>query len=140
MEESEKRRDPSALLPHLRSAHDTVERALLKFAHTPAEILTLCSLPTELVMAARASSENLFLESYSWDREARDLHPWSMKARRLSSSQTGARASRPAGPEEGVPGRQGLPHPMVLVLLPPEHRLAQTRSEVQRESPAARCG
>jgi transposase len=38
--------------PTFEALTDTVERALLKFANTPAEILTLCSLPTELVKAA----------------------------------------------------------------------------------------
>jgi DDE superfamily endonuclease len=38
--------------PTFEALTDTVERALLKFANTPAEILTLCSLPTALVKAA----------------------------------------------------------------------------------------
>lgn len=36
--------------------------------------------------------------------------------------------------KEGVPGRQGLPHQMVLVIRPPQHRMEQECSEVQRES------
>ena len=43
---------PRHYFPTFEALTDTVERALLKFAHTPAEMLTLCSLPTELVKAA----------------------------------------------------------------------------------------
>ncbi len=38
--------------PTFEALTDTVEHALLKFANTPAEILSLCSLPTEMTMAA----------------------------------------------------------------------------------------
>ena len=38
--------------PTFQALTDTVEHALLKFATTPKEILSLCSLPTELVQAA----------------------------------------------------------------------------------------
>ncbi len=38
--------------PTFEALTDTVEHALLKFATTPAEILSLCSLPTEMTMAA----------------------------------------------------------------------------------------
>ena len=38
--------------PTFEALTDKVEHALLKFANTPAEILALCSLPTELVKAA----------------------------------------------------------------------------------------
>jgi transposase len=38
--------------PTFEALTDTVEQALLKFANTPAEILALCSLPTELAPAA----------------------------------------------------------------------------------------
>jgi transposase len=38
--------------PTFEALTDKVEHALLKFANTPAEILALYSLPTELVMAA----------------------------------------------------------------------------------------
>ena len=38
--------------PTFEALTDTVEQALLKFAHMPAEILALCSLPTALAQAA----------------------------------------------------------------------------------------
>jgi transposase len=38
--------------PTFEALRDTVEQALLKFANTPAEILALCSLPTELAKTA----------------------------------------------------------------------------------------
>jgi transposase len=38
--------------PTFEALTDTVEHALLKFANTPAEILSLCSLPTEMTKAA----------------------------------------------------------------------------------------
>jgi transposase len=38
--------------PTFEALTDTVEQALLKFANTPKEILSLCSLPTELAMVA----------------------------------------------------------------------------------------
>jgi hypothetical protein len=38
--------------PTFAALMDKVEHALLKFAHTPEEILSLCSLPTELTQAA----------------------------------------------------------------------------------------
>ena len=43
---------PLHYFPTFEALTDTVEHALLKFAHTPAEILALCSLPTELFQAA----------------------------------------------------------------------------------------
>ena len=48
--------------PTFEALTDTVERARLKFANTPAEMLTLCSLPTELVKAA---SVRLVRKSFS---------------------------------------------------------------------------
>jgi hypothetical protein len=38
--------------PTFEALTETVEQALLKFANVAAEVLTLCSLPTELAMAA----------------------------------------------------------------------------------------
>jgi hypothetical protein len=38
--------------PTFEALTDKVEHALLKFAHMPAEILALCSLPTEWAQAA----------------------------------------------------------------------------------------
>lgn len=38
--------------PTFQALTDTVEQALLKFAHTPKEMLSLCSLPTALAQAA----------------------------------------------------------------------------------------
>jgi hypothetical protein len=38
--------------PTFEALTDTVERALLTFAHTPAEMLALCRLPTEVAPAA----------------------------------------------------------------------------------------
>jgi hypothetical protein len=38
--------------PTFEALTDTVEHALLKFAHTPAEMLALCSLPTALAKVA----------------------------------------------------------------------------------------
>ena len=38
--------------PPVEALTDTVEHALLKFANTPAEMLSLCSLPTEMTKAA----------------------------------------------------------------------------------------
>ena len=38
--------------PTVEALTDKVEQALLKFANIPEEILTLCSLPTELAQAA----------------------------------------------------------------------------------------
>lgn len=38
--------------PTFKALTDKVEQALLKFANTPEEILSLCSLPTELAKAA----------------------------------------------------------------------------------------
>jgi transposase len=48
--------------PTFEALRDTVEPALLKFAHTPAEILALCSLPTEL---AKTASMRLLRKSFS---------------------------------------------------------------------------
>ena len=41
--------------PTFEALTEKVEQALLKFSHTPEEMLTLCSLPTELAQAASAS-------------------------------------------------------------------------------------
>jgi hypothetical protein len=38
--------------PTFEALTDTVEHALLKFANTPEEILSLCSLPTEMAKVA----------------------------------------------------------------------------------------
>jgi hypothetical protein len=38
--------------PTFEALTEKVEQALLKFTHTPEEILALCSLPTELAQAA----------------------------------------------------------------------------------------
>ena len=43
---------PLQYFPTFEALTDTVEQALLKFAHTPEEILSLCSLPTELAKVA----------------------------------------------------------------------------------------
>jgi hypothetical protein len=36
--------------------------------------------------------------------------------------------------KEGLPGREGLPHQVVRGIRPPQHRMEQTREEIQRES------
>jgi len=48
--------------PTFAALTDTVEPALLTFAHTPEEMLSLCSLPTEL---AQAASVRLGRKSFS---------------------------------------------------------------------------
>ena len=36
--------------------------------------------------------------------------------------------------KDGLPSRQGLPHQVILVVRPPQHRMEQQCSEMQRES------
>ena len=62
--------------PTFEALTDTLEHALLKFATTPAEILSLCSLPTEMTMRLKCAwPANLFLESYILSDEHESRKP-----------------------------------------------------------------
>ena len=75
---------PLPYFPTCETLTDTGEQALLKFAHTPKEMLSLCSLPKKWLRWLNCSwPENIFLESYSRSgvqgQESRDQCGWGAK-------------------------------------------------------------